>query len=92
MCATADVARPGRRSLLAFVYGAPITQLGGLIGLGRAEFRLPVLVGPLGYGARQAVPLNLAVNLVTLLTSFLIRARTLSLDRSRGNVRRLRSG
>ena len=32
----------------------------GLIGLGGAEFRLPVLAGPLGYAARKAVPLNLA--------------------------------
>ena len=27
----------------AFLYGAPIGALGGLIGLGGAEFRLPVL-------------------------------------------------
>jgi hypothetical protein len=41
-------------------------MLGGLIGLGGAELRLPVLAGPLGYAARQAVPLNLAVSLMTL--------------------------
>lgn len=57
----------------------PIGLLGGLIGLGGAEFRLPVLAGPLGYPARQAVPLNLAVSLATILTAFLIRGRTLSL-------------
>jgi uncharacterized membrane protein YfcA len=60
-------------------FGAAIGLLGGLIGLGGAEFRLPVLAGPLGYSARQAVPLNLAISMVTLLTSLAIRAGTLSL-------------
>lgn len=66
------------RTRLSFLYAVPIALLGGLIGLGGAEFRLPVLAGPLGYPARQAVPLNLAVSLVTILTAFLIRGRTLS--------------
>ncbi len=68
-----------KRSRLSFLYAVPIALLGGLIGLGGAEFRLPVLAGPLGYPARQAVPLNLAVSLVTILTAFLMRGRTLSL-------------
>lgn len=62
------------RPLLAFLAAIPIAFLGGLIGLGGAEFRLPVLAGPLGYPARRAVPLNLAVSLVTLLTALLTRA------------------
>jgi uncharacterized protein len=56
----------------------PIAILGGLIGLGGAEFRLPVLVGPLRYTPRQAVPLNLAVSIITIAASLLIRSRTLS--------------
>lgn len=52
--------------------------MGGLIGLGGAEFRLPVLAGPLGYKAYQAVPLNLAVSLITVTTSLIIPGRTLS--------------
>ena len=73
-------ARPNAsaRSVQAFIYAVPIGVLGGLIGLGGAEFRLPVLVGPLRYPARQAVPLNLAVSLVTLTASLVIRGRTLS--------------
>jgi uncharacterized protein len=63
---------------LALLYAAPIGLLGGVIGLGGAEFRLPVLVGPLRYSARQAVPLNLAISLVTLAVSLAIRGRTLS--------------
>lgn len=69
-----------RRPLAAFLYSTPIGVLGGLIGLGGAEFRLPVLAGPLGYPARKAVPLNLAVSLITLLASLAIRGRTLSLS------------
>ena len=36
----------------AFLYGAPIGVLGGLIGLGGAEFRLPVLTEVFRYSAR----------------------------------------
>lgn len=67
-------------SWLALAYGAPIGLLGGLIGLGGAEFRLPVLVGPLRYSAHQAVPLNLAVSLVTLGSALPVRVSTLALD------------
>jgi uncharacterized protein len=46
-----------RRPRVAFLYSVlPIGTLGGFIGLGGAEFRLPVLVGSLGYPARQAYP------------------------------------
>ncbi len=59
--------------------GAPIGLLGGLIGLGGAEFRLPVLAGIFGYRARRAVALNLAISLVTVVSALLIRGGTLSL-------------
>ena len=68
----------GRRAK-AFGFAVPIAILGGLIGLGGAEFRLPVLAGPLGYSTRQAVPLNLSVSIVTILASLAIRSRSLSL-------------
>jgi uncharacterized membrane protein YfcA len=64
--------------MLAFLYAGPIAILGGLIGLGGAEFRLPVLAGPLRYPARQAVPLNLAVSFVTVLASLAIRSQTMN--------------
>jgi uncharacterized membrane protein YfcA len=65
--------------MAALLYGAPIGLLGGLIGLGGAEFRLPVLVGVFGYAARRAVALNLAISLVTVVSALLIRGGTLSL-------------
>src|SRR3712207_1929641 len=68
-----------RSPIAALLYGAPIGLLGGLIGLGGAEFRLPVLAGIFGYAARRAVALNLAISLVTVLSALLIRGGTLSL-------------
>jgi uncharacterized membrane protein YfcA len=59
---------------LAALYGAPIGPLGGLIGLGGVEFRLPVLAGVFGYKARRAVALNLAISLITVVSALLITA------------------
>jgi len=75
-----DLSEPSvpARPTIVFLYAVPIGILGGLIGLGGAEFRLPVLIGPLNYSARQAVPLNLAVSLVTVAASLAIRGRTLT--------------
>ncbi|MDJ0677145.1 MAG: sulfite exporter TauE/SafE family protein [Calothrix sp. MO_167.B42] len=62
----------------AFLYAVPIGLLGGLMGLGGAEFRLPILVGSLKYSAKEAVYLNLAVSLITITAAIPIRGRTLS--------------
>src|SRR6516225_7429632 len=62
----------------AFGWCVPIGGLAGLVGLGGGEFRLPVLMYVVGYPARTAVPLNLAVSLVTLTVALLVRSRTLS--------------
>jgi uncharacterized protein len=67
-----------RSPVAALLYGAPIGLLGGLIGLGGAEFRLPVLAGVFGYAARRAVALNLAISLITVVSALLIRGGTLS--------------
>ena len=68
-----------RSPVAALLYSAPIGLLGGLIGLGGAEFRLPVLAGVFGYAARRAVALNLAISLITVVSALLIRGGTLSL-------------
>ncbi|XWX61084.1 sulfite exporter TauE/SafE family protein [Desulfitobacterium sp. AusDCA] len=62
-----------RSALLAFLTGTPIGCLGGLIGLGGAEFRLPVLVGLFKFSARKAVALNIAISLITVLSSIIFR-------------------
>lgn len=64
-----------RSVIVAFATGAPIGCLGGLIGLGGAEFRLPVLVGIFNYRARKAVALNIVISLVTVAFSMLFRAK-----------------
>jgi uncharacterized membrane protein YfcA len=53
-------------SLLAAVAGAGVGVLGGLLGLGGAEFRLPLLVALFGYALHAAVPLNLAISFVAV--------------------------
>jgi uncharacterized membrane protein YfcA len=58
--------------------GAAVGTLGGLIGLGGAEFRLPMLIGWFGLSARVAVPLNLLVSLITVSAALL--GRLLVLD------------
>ena len=59
-----------------FLAGAAIGLLGGLIGLGGAEFRLPLLIGVFGFVALQAVILNKAMSLIVVITA--IPARLLS--------------
>ena len=65
-----------RREAGAFGSGASIGLLGGLIGLGGAEFRLPLLIGAFGFGALDAVILNKAMSLVVVTTALPFRAAT----------------
>ncbi len=60
-------------------WSIPIGGLGGLIGLGGGEFRLPVLMYGIGFDAKAAVPLNLVVSLVTLAFALLTRSHAVSL-------------
>src|ERR1700726_446686 len=63
----------------AFGWCIPIGGLGGLIGLGGGEFRLPVLMYAIGFDAKSAVPLNLLVSLVTLAFAAITPSRAVSL-------------
>jgi uncharacterized membrane protein YfcA len=63
----------------AFGWCVPIGGLGGLIGLGGGEFRLPVLIYAIGFDARSAVPLNLLISLVTLSFALAVRSGSVSL-------------
>jgi uncharacterized membrane protein YfcA len=58
----------------AFGTGIAIGVLGGLIGLGGAEFRLPLLIGLFGFGALEAVILNKAMSLVVVASALPFRA------------------
>ena len=63
-----------RNAVAAFGGGAIIGALGGLIGLGGAEFRLPVLVGAFRFAALQAVILNKAMSLIVVASALPFRA------------------
>jgi len=65
-----------RNRIAAFGGGAVIGALGGLIGLGGAEFRLPLLIGIFRFVALEAVILNKAMSLVVVATALPFRART----------------
>lgn len=63
-----------------FGSGLVIGTLGGLIGLGGAEFRLPLLIGLFGFNALSAVILNKAMSLVVVMSSLPFRANAVPLS------------
>ena len=65
-----------RSKALALGTGGVIGALGGLIGLGGAEFRLPVLIGVFQFAALEAVILNKAMSLVVVATALPFRAQS----------------
>ncbi len=69
----------------AFGAGALIGALGGLIGLGGAEFRLPLLIGAFQFAALEAVILNKAMSPVVVAFSLPFRAGTISFGQIAAN-------
>src|ERR1700680_270426 len=65
-----------RSKSAAFGSGAIIGTLGGLIGLGGAEFRLPLLISLFRFRGLEAVILNKATSLVVIATALPFRAST----------------
>ena len=79
VCDGTDRVLPRSRTA-GFVVGASVGLLGGLIGLGGAEFRLPVLIGVFGFIALQAVIVNKALSLVVVATALPARLLSVPLD------------
>ena len=75
---TVTVLEPAARrsGFPAFLGGAIIGALGGLIGLGGAEFRLPLLIGMFRFAALEAVIVNKAMSLLVVASALPFRART----------------
>ncbi|MFJ4525898.1 sulfite exporter TauE/SafE family protein [Streptomyces sp. NPDC088810] len=71
-------AHPTHETPLAFGAGAAIGVLGGMIGLGGAEFRLPLLISLFGFAALSAVILNKAMSLVVVITALPARLAAVS--------------
>jgi uncharacterized protein len=65
-----------RSKFAAFVAGAAIGTLGGLIGLGGAEFRLPLLISLFRFRGLEAVILNKATSLIVVATALPFRTST----------------
>ena len=55
--------------MAAFTGGAAVGLLGGLVGLGGAEFRLPLLLTVFGFAALAAVIVNKAMSLVVVVVA-----------------------
>src|SRR5712672_4055372 len=80
MCerAMSEIAVSRRSNTAAFGTGAAIGTLGGLIGLGGAEFRLPLLIRLFRFRGLEAVILNKATSLVVVASALPFRAATIS--------------
>lgn len=68
------------RKVKSFFAGAGIGTLGGLIGLGGAEFRLPLLLGMFAFPPLEAVILNKSMSLLVVTSALPFRAATISWD------------
>jgi len=78
---SSTASRPARPGIApAFAVGAAVALLGGLIGLGGAEFRLPLLIGLFGFIALQAVILNKAMSLIVVITALPTRLLAIPYD------------
>lgn len=62
-----------RRPVAALCAGAAVAVLGGLIGLGGAEFRLPLLIAVFELYPHRAIRINLLISLATLAVSAVAR-------------------
>src|SRR5271166_1156280 len=72
---TPSISSPASRGApAAFSAGAIIGALGGLVGLGGAEFRLPLLIGAFRFPPLQAVILNKAMSLIVVASALPFRA------------------
>ena len=83
-----DISRnSGRQAsgLGGFAGGGVIGTLGGLIGLGGAEFRLPLLIGYFHFVALEAVIINKATSLVVVASALPFRLSAVPFDTIAGH-------
>jgi uncharacterized protein len=64
-----------RRPLAALTSGTVIGALGGLIGLGGAEFRLPLLLSVFRFPPLEAIILNKATSLIVVASALVFRTK-----------------
>ncbi|MDR1975656.1 MAG: hypothetical protein LBQ18_01545 [Campylobacteraceae bacterium] len=63
--------------IYGFISGLTIGILGGLIGLGGAEFRLPILIGLFKFQPLSAAILNKTISLVVVSSALIFRTDTI---------------
>lgn len=68
------------RNFLSFLTGFLVGNLGGLLGLGGAEFRIPVLIYVFRFAILTGIVINLTVSFFTVLFSFIFRGFTIPYD------------
>ena len=68
------------KNMYSFISGFLVATLGGLIGLGGAEFRLPILVGFFSFATLNAVIINKVVSLAVVLFSLICRSHTIGFE------------
>ncbi|MFD1091807.1 sulfite exporter TauE/SafE family protein [Providencia vermicola] len=69
-----------KRNKKGFFTGAIIGAIGGLIGLGGAEFRLPVLVSYFKIPTLEAVIFNKAMSLIVVTVALIFRTNSISIN------------
>lgn len=67
-----------KRNGKGFLSGTLIGALGGLIGLGGAEFRLPVLMGSFKMPTLEAVIFNKAMSLTVVAVALIFRTKSIA--------------
>jgi uncharacterized membrane protein YfcA len=68
------------KNFYSFLSGGLVASLGGLIGLGGAEFRLPILVGFFKFATLNAIIINKIVSLAVVVFSLFFRSYTIGFD------------
>jgi uncharacterized membrane protein YfcA len=66
------------KSLKVFLAGGVVGSLGGLVGLGGAEFRLPLLIGVFGFTTLDAVIINKITSLIVVSSSIPLRSHAVA--------------
>ena len=69
-----------KRNIYSFLSGGAVATFGGLIGLGGAEFRLPILVGFFGFATLSAIIINKIVSLTVVIFSLFFRSNVISFE------------
>ena len=73
-------ARTPAKSAGAFAGGVAIGAVGGLIGLGGAEFRLPLLISVFRFGPLEAIILNKATSLIVVASALVFRTKIVPVE------------